>query len=357
MENLILERKIISCKDFSRLKYISLAVDRTVVNDTAQNRQSHSFEVANTIELINSMISEKLGFDIDPLKVGRSIGLLHDIGHMAKGHVGEKTLNRFVQFYSEGTISYESNSNNFIKLQKNKLFEGLSNKVKRYVLASLAKHPEELYPELSYVKKYIQIETKKELKYLKKHMLITNLDSTIQCQIMDIADEISYTISDIVDSTNVLSKKELISIFKKELDFETYLILKKTIGNKSNFRKELDKIYFLFIDNYTINKNGEVIYINKNIENLKRKLAFISKKYLLKSKIILDIRDKEIEILEEVFSFYFKNNTELSSKFYNKKLKFAKNDKDIIKIKRDFLAGITDKGLSKELKRIRELSL
>jgi dGTP triphosphohydrolase len=358
MENLLLERKILSSKDFSRLKDISLIVDRTIIKDTAQNRQSHSIEVANTIEIMNAMISEKLGFNIDPKRLGRSIGLLHDIGHMAKGHVGERTLNEYILKYSNKEIFYDSNSNNYIKLNKNKLFEGISLSTKRYVLASLAKHENSLYEEVSYIKKYIDIETKKELKYLKKHMKIEKLRKTIQCQVMDIADEISYIISDIVDSANILSKKQMKEIFKRELPFEVYLKLSKTIGNKSNFRKELDYLYFQFCDNFTINKEGIVSFINKDIEEIRISLARISKKYLLKNELILEIRAKEVIALKYVFDFYFNNlsknkNIIIPSKYYAKKFKFAKTKKEKILILRDFLAGITDKGLEKEIEKIK----
>lgn len=357
MENLRLERAILSSKDFSRLKDISLAVDKVAQKDTAQNRQSHSFEVANTIEIMNQMISLKLGFDLDPRKLGRSIGLLHDIGHMAFGHVGEKVLNTRILEISGNRVPYEGNSNNYKKLNKNKILQSVSLDTKRYVLASLAKHPETLYKEQEYIKKYIKIETKKELRYLREFMEIDSLSKTIQCQVMDIADENSYIISDLVDSMNVIDNSELREIFSKELPFNISKKLNKVIDNKANFRRVLNDLFYEFCDNFTLTQRGVIEPISIDIENVRLKLAYINREYLLKHSTIQKIRKREVQKINIIVDYFFKHTDSLPSKYYSKKMKFIKSHEEVLMVIRDFIGGMTDKGLKKELRKIKAASL
>lgn len=357
IDSLILEREIISSKEFGRLKFISLAVSELAVKDTAQNRQSHSFEVANTAEIMNVYLSEKLGFQTDYLKLSRSVSLSHDIGHMSFGHLAEHVMNHKFQDLSGGRIFYDSNANNYKKLQKIKILSNISKDVKNYYLASLAKHPESLYPEQEGIKKMVEIEVKKELAYLKTKMNINKLEKTLQCQIMDIADENSYIISDIVDALNVLTIEEMIELLFKELPFEVANKLVKAINNKSNFKKVLNELFFEFCDNFILSENGVLEPISEDIENIRMKLAFINREYLLKHKDIIEIRNKEEKILNIVINYFINNYDNLPSKFYAKKMSFANSFEEKMIIVRDFLGGMTDKGLMKEYKKIKNARL
>ncbi len=357
MESLVLERELISSKEFIRLKFISLAVSELVVTDAAQNRQSHSFEVANTAEIMNLLLSEKLGFQTDYLYLCRAISLSHDIGHMSFGHLAEHVMNKRFLDLSGGVFGYDSNANNYKKLQKIKILNNISKDIKNYFLASLAKHPESLYAEQEAIKKIVEIEIKKELTYLQSKMKINKLEKTLQCQIMDIADENSYIISDIVDALNVLSIEEMKTILFRELPFEVANKLVKAINNKSNFKKALNELFFEFCDNFILSENGILEPISEELEKVRMKLAFINKEYLLKHVDIVNIRKKEEKILNIVIDYFINNYDSLPSKFYSKKMSFAQSFEEKMIIVRDFIGGMTDKGLMKEYKKIKNKKL
>jgi dGTP triphosphohydrolase len=275
---------------------------------------------------------------------------------MAYGHVGEKTLDKFLQ--NNFNLSFEGNANNFVKLEKSKIFDNVSNDAKMYVYASLAKHKEELYSSQNFVQKYIDICIESELRYIKKYLpSVSQLKKTLQCQIMDISDEISYTISDIVDSTNVLKYKELKNIFRSKLPVKYSRKLIKTLYCKSSFRKTLNEFYYLFCDNYTLNSNGEIIPINMEIEELKNTLAMITKQHILVNDKVEMLRKTEVKELNFVINKLYSANNEvlfklLDSRFYKENLSFFPKNKNFIL--RDYIGSLTDKGLKKIIKRIKK---
>lgn len=353
------ERVILASKKFLRLSQISLAVDYTLQSDTAQSRYTHSIEVANAVQIMNYSISKKLGFDVNQKGAGRIVGLLHDIGHTCFGHLGEKMLNKLTLEYSNGSFPFEGNSNNYVTIEKNDLLNGLSKESKNYILASLAKHPEELYEEQSYLEEIIKEACIEDSLYLKESgfKLDNNLTSTIQCQIMDIADENCYIISDIVDSLNILSKKDLKEILIKELPLkyseEFVMALNK---GKNEFRKYLQGYFIKFVENFNFNSKGILIPLNKELENLRLILAKINRTYVLGNKNILKLREKNAKMIEEVFRFHFENKgLYMPSSFYLNKLNSCSNNIDKLKVIRNMCGSFTDKGLKTELKRIKKI--
>lgn len=350
------ERRIISSKKFLRLNQISLAVDYTLQADTAQSRYTHSIEVANVVQIMNQNISLKLGINLDYRGAGRIVGLLHDIGHTAFGHLGERTLNGICRAISNNKIGFEGNSNNYITIDKNRLLDGMDKETRNYILASLAKHPEELYPEQSYLKKIIERATLEDSLYLRNNgfKLKENLSSTIQCQIMDVADENAYIISDIVDSLNILSKKELKEIFENEIpekckvDFTSAL----TKG-KNSFRMFMNNVFIKFVENFTFNENGVLVAIDQDLEELRNVLAGINRKYVLNNPRILELRAENKVILETVFNYHFNSDgSDIPSSFYKRQFFLAKTREEKIKVIRNMCGSFTDKGIKMELKRI-----
>lgn len=350
--------KILSSKKFLRLTQISLAVDYTLQSDTAQSRYTHSVEVSNTVEIMNSVISRKLGFNVDPRGLGRIVGLLHDIGHTAFGHLGERLLNCLASEYSNGVFTFEGNSNNYVTISKNKLLEGLRNDDKDYVLASLAKHPEELYEEQKYLNKIIEEQILLDSLYLRNNgfVLEKNLEKTIQCQIMDVADENSYIVSDIVDSLNILGKEDLKEIFLKEFVNEEK-ILKKLMSSisksKNDFRDLMKDFYLQFIENFSFNKEGVLIPIDEDIERIRLIFAKINREYILKNSSIIIKREKNKILMEKVFRFHFENHgVNMPSRFYKKQFDDSKDDLSKLKIIRNMCGSFTDKGIKAEYKRL-----
>lgn len=359
IQSLQTERKIISTKYFSRMKHISLAIAKDFHKDTAQNRQSHSFEVANTIDIMNYLISNKVGFNVDRYDLGRNIGLLHDIGHMAFSHLGEITLNDKIKQLSNNELYFSSNSNNFVKLKKTKILEELPLEMKTYTLSSLVKHPEEMYVEHQDILDFIETDTTSELNYIKQFFDCEKLDSTLQCQIMDIADENSYIVSDIIDSVNLFDLEELKELFFKTLPFDIANNFSKVLHNKSNFIQEVDKLFFMFCDNFTLLENGIISPVSNDIEKVRKDLFNFTSNYVLKHPKIVKTRNNERKELEFFIDHYMdrvnNGNLYLPSKYYSKKLQHnRKNEILKLKVMRDFFGGITDKGLRKEIRKIKK---
>jgi dGTP triphosphohydrolase len=359
LEMIEAERVILASKKFLRLSQISLAVDYTLQSDTAQSRYTHSIEVANAVQIMNYSISKKLGFDINQKGAGRIIGLLHDIGHTCFGHLGEKMLNKLTLEYSEGKFSFEGNSNNYVTIEKNELLKGLSRDSQSYILASLAKHPEELYEEQAFLEEIIKEACLEDTLYFRENgfKLESTLSSTIQCQIMDVADENCYIISDIVDSLNILSKKELKEIFIKEipLKYSEDFIMALNKG-KNEFRKYLQGYFIKFVENFNFNSKGILIPLNKDLEELRLILAKINRTYVLGNQNILILREKNAKMIEEVFRFHFENKgLYMPSSFYLKKFNSCSTNIEKLKIIRNMCGSFTDKGLKTELKRIKKI--
>jgi len=356
LEMLKLERQILSSKKFSRLQQISLVVDHMRVKDSAQTRASHSIEVANSVEIMNYFITKKAGFNTDRFSCGRVVGLLHDIGHTSYSHEGEKTLNKLTKKYSDNKIGFEGNANNYITIQKNNLLKGVSEEVKEYILASLAKHKEDLYEEQSCLIDIINNQINLEIEYLLNQGLeITSMDKTLQCQIMDIADENSYIISDIVDSLNIFSLTKLAEIFQKELPFEiSEDLIKALYKGHNSFRMTLQKYHDMFCENFYLDSTGVVKPEKKDIEQVRMIMAMISKKYILKEKTVVKSRKIISKKINIVFSFFFnlKNANRIPSKFYRKEFENASAKEEKIVIIRNMLGSLTNKGLLKEFKKI-----
>lgn len=355
METLMLEREILASKKFSRLALISLAVSFLNAKDTAQTRASHSVEVANTIEIMNLSILSKIGIDPDRLGVGRIVGLLHDIGHTAFGHEGERKLNKLSREYSEGKIRFEGNANNYITIQKNKLLDSASKEVRHYVLASLAKHAAELYEEQESIVKILKKECKKDKDYLNQNGFnVKFLDKTLQCQIMDVADENCYIISDIIDGLNVLTEEELATIFREELPERVAEdLISSLFDGKNAFRRKMQKYHEAFCMNFTFNKSGVLVPVDERLEKIRLAMAKINVKYILGNATVKGFRENASQKIETVFRFYFENkNAEIiPSNFYKKEFKKAIGIEKI-RVIRNMLGSLTDKGLVKEFKKI-----
>lgn len=345
-----LVREILLQPRFLKLKYIGMAIDYSLDRDRKEDRYSHSIEVANSCEVISDNISKKLGLEIDYRNAGYIVGLLHDIGHTAFGHEGEQVLNLISK---DKGFSFNGNSNNYIVIER----YGFLNKVedKDYILASLAKHPGDLYSTQEHIKRLIEKSVKEDKEFLEKNGLkATNIKKTIQCQVMDIADENCYIISDLIDSLNILTYREFCKILRKELNKKIAEdIILSIYKSKKSFVDKMQKYFYLFSENFIL-ENGIIIPENEEIEEIRKSFAKINRKYILGNKKIKKIRKQNKVVLKKVFSFYMENkNIDLiPSKFYRRELSKAKNKEEFLILIRDMLGSLTDKGIKKLYRRI-----
>jgi len=345
-------RNIISNQRFLQLKYISMAIDTVFDKNRKEDRYSHSIQVANACEIMNDCISEKVGFLTDYKNTSYIVGLLHDIGHTAGGHEGERILDKMISEYSNGELFYDSNANNYVVIERENVLEDCEDI--EYILASLAKHPDRLYDDQKYIKGYIERSIKEDIEYLNINGLLTiDMKKTLQCQIMDIADENCYTISDILDARNIYNNYMLAKFIRKEVDkkFANKLI-SSLYKSKKHFEDYLQEIFLMFCDNYTL-KNGSLEVTDKDIELLRQSLLSINKKYVLNNKKIKKVRNKISTEIKIVFKALLSEEIEFPSKSYKNEIKKASSEKEKNILKRNMLGSFTDKAIKKITKRIK----
>lgn len=181
--------------------------------DFYRTRLTHSIEVAqigrsicnHLIKMEGSLLREDFHIDQDLVESGC---LAHDLGHPPFGHMGERTLHDLMKPYGgfEGNAqTLRSLTETFYRYDKNK--RGMN--PTRAFLDGVLKY-KSLYGELDDPPNHFVYDYQKEyLDFvfagrpwtddLKDHIALTNFRS-IECQIMDWADDTAYAINDIVDS-------------------------------------------------------------------------------------------------------------------------------------------------------------
>jgi dGTPase len=181
-------------------------------SDFFRNRLTHSLEVESIAQIItkqvNVYLKEKhMPYEINPFII-RFACLAHDLGHPPFGHNGEQTLNKKMQKFG----GFEGNAQTLHILTK--LEKGLINYAKTNIskrnglnityrsLAAIIKNckPIILDENVKLMKGYYQDEEKDIVKELTKLYPLLKTKQTIECQIMDIADDISNAVHDLEDS-------------------------------------------------------------------------------------------------------------------------------------------------------------
>lgn len=342
------EMDIIGHKVFVRLKDIPMYLSKRT-KDSIRNRYSHSVEVGLSTEYMLNHISAELGDDVDLnfFKVGKIVGLLHDIGHTAFSHDGETILDKMLQKAShslEKPLRFNANLNNFRRILKYEFYDNLPEDVRQYAFASLVKRASELdeYPEYLYLKSYIKDAIALEEKYLKsKGIEIHNrTGKTILCQAMDLADENRYRVTDIIDALNIYSKEKLQEILLRSIKSEVRVkdlrklvhmktlnvpgyeklhydkmkikdlliaLLNRSSNAKTEFQNTMNSISMAFNRNFRLEENGKIVPVDVEIEALRKDFQKVAAKYLWGS--------KKVQNIKKPFSHYF---TTVSDHMINK---------------------------------------
>ena len=192
-----------------------------IESDFFRNRLTHSLEVAQIAKSIalklNHEVLEKESLTID-VDVCEFAGLAHDLGHPPFGHQGEEALDECMRNYG----GFEGNAQTLrilAKLEKKKVFESSSDRLGEdrvglnlafRSLASILKYDNEIPISVAErsekfkekpIKGYYASE-KSLVSEIKKNVVSDNSYKgfkTIECQIMDIADDIAYSTYDLED--------------------------------------------------------------------------------------------------------------------------------------------------------------
>jgi len=181
--------------------------------DFYRTRLTHSIEVAQIgrsictylLKMDGSLLSDEFHIDADLVESGC---LAHDLGHPPFGHMGERTLHELMKDYGgfEGNAqTLRSLTETFYRYEKNKRGMNPTRAFLDGILKYKSLHGELVDPPnhfiYDYQKEYLDFvfAGRPWSEDLKDHIALTNFRS-IECQIMDWADDTAYAINDIVDS-------------------------------------------------------------------------------------------------------------------------------------------------------------
>lgn len=247
--------RVIHCPSFRRLQGKTQLFPGHE-SDFFRNRLTHSLEVAQIAESVAYKINATHPFfklnNIDP-RVCFTASLLHDIGHPPFGHNGEEALDAAMRAY--GGFKGNAQTLRIIsQLEKKRYVPGETCPIARRsglnltyrTLAAILKYDSQI-PEVrktdSKVCKGYYFEDLPIVLDIKKHVepdweLADGKFKTIECAIMDIADDIAYSTYDLEDSfkAGFLTPTAMLTADGSLLDRVAKKVSAETGNNKFGFR-------------------------------------------------------------------------------------------------------------------------
>ena len=216
-----------------------------------RNRLTHSLEVSQVASGICNRLERRYYpknkgrkrefWNFDEIYLINAISLAHDLGNPPFGHAGERVLNELAQDFG----GFEGNAQTYrIVTQIEERYAGFKglNLTKRTLLG-LAKH---FYDYSSGESKFLYDED-----YAKLTGFIEESDlnmkpgqQTLDCAVMDLADEIAYAAHDLEDALQLkyINADELLYLFEREADTPKYLKKYCKDGDKSGIKSAHEKL-------------------------------------------------------------------------------------------------------------------
>jgi len=313
-------------------------VTNSIVSDIYRTRQTHVYEVRT----ISEIIAKKIGFKrVEELAF---VSMTHDIGHPPFGHRGAETIDKVFKKLglNEG---FSDNNNNLQMLEHNDL------SFTDYEAVSLIKYPKKLYEDqkkryLPILKKFLEEERKEWGSKLKR---------TVACNIMDIADEIAYTTSDLYDSYStgytceVMNKAffELAKKYKSEPKLFSALngiAIAAENSYKRVLRAEIFNLKMILIENvYWDYEKANLLFRSSAYKELLKDIFSFNYKFFIKNKNIENKRVKVVKKLEKVIYDLIKKGPEsFPSDMYREKFLSSTSEIERLRIVRDMISDTTD---------------
>ncbi len=245
-------------------------------SDFFRNRLTHSLEVAQIADAIARQLNCREEFKNHPIDLDlvQTAALAHDLGHPPFGHNGEEVLNEKMQ----GAGGFEGNAQTLrllVKIEKRGISGGGTNPIDTdgkdlrlgldlcaRTIASVLKYDaeiEEKQSEQEFQKGFYASEL--EIINIVKSKITndTPLESggfkTIECQIMDLADDIAYSTYDLEDAfkCGFLTPLKLLTYIRKNekgLTDRVTAAVKKTIADftAEKLVQRLDSLFGPFLE-------------------------------------------------------------------------------------------------------------
>ena len=348
-----------------------------------RNRLTHSLEVSQIAvgiaQKLNYSLKQLIGkeiYNMEDIFVLQSAAIAHDLGHSAFGHNGEEVLNN-IAANSGLKEGFESNAQTLRILmnleKKNPTFKGLNLTLR--TLLSVVKY----FKPFSY-------DSPKSLYQYNFDLLKTNIEKynlsnymrTLDVQIVDVADEIAYSVHDLEDclNLNIFTIDELLYEFfiwantpERTKAYEILLTIveeSKEFARKSSIYQNLEEYKTIFnkflvsklvdfliddISLMTITKDKKEIFGTysqlqlgfKDYPYLAIGLKELVFKCLQRDQRIKEYRAKGKIVLEKLFYFYKENPNLMSFEFWEKYKSIKTHAKDgKYRVILDYLAGMMD---------------
>lgn len=306
-------------------------------SELCHNRLSHTVDVCHVssliVEHLNNCFREN---NIAPINkdLVKAISLAHDIGHPPFGHTGERALDQLMKKMG----GFESNA------QSVKILVNSSNDYKYRTLAALMKYK----TKIPLVRENYNGLIKGYYGYMSNHLepiLLKYEENVIEQSIVDIADTLSYALSDLkdlllfygenrfaqllntyftesamIEETMLffpeISKSELLYFIPKIMEEIKNNILGKILQNyRSLISGPLQSIIHEFIDTLVIKINyAQPMYskLNLSIENELKLFLLnqITKKCFLERKVNREIDKKITHNIQLSYDYLFNLNSE-----------------------------------------------
>lgn len=379
--------RLLYSKAFRRLNGVSQVVSASE-GATYHNRMIHSLKVAQVgRRLAESLLTVNPGLeDVLNPDVVESAALAHDMGHPPFGHIGEMELSRLAKDLLGLPDGYEGNPQNIrilTKLEVTPYGHGLD--LTRATLQAITKYPRS-FQEAAGLEdekarsKFGYYETEKELWGWIDHPT-TGRAQTVECQIMEWADDVSYALHDLLDFYRIglipldhfldmksfeaekfiqsASQKFKLDVADITETLETTIGRRGMLGPYQGYEEQRKTLYRFtnnnldrFLDPKSIKINvvdgKKILEFDKAIERQINILKYFTKHYVIKSYALNTIQaGQKLAIAHLVQSFYeaaFKEPKKLDL-LPNLFKQLIASDEDGESKKRliiDLVAGLTD---------------
>ena len=384
--------RVIHSSSFRRLQ-AKTQIFPSFENDFFRNRLTHSLEVAQIAKSIAVKLNSEHNLNLD-YDLIETAALCHDIGHPPFGHNGEVALNKKMKEHG----GFESNAQT-LRLISHTAKKDIDQKqsfglnLTYRTLAATMKYDNLIPTDSSKVTKGYYQEEARLVNDIKQNLLkpygVTTLEDfkTIECYIMDIADDIAYSTYDVEDALKGgfinplsmasiddgllskihsaipkelgMSKDDIVDILKNifdgvidfSADCRDVYKKSKNIANNSLLRTKLtSKLVNSCIENICIDINSEIPIISKVYLNNKiQKQVEVLKKYILfkiiKSPKLNILRYRGREIISEIFDILIYSNLnesllpdDIGAIFYS-----ADTQQQKARIISDYISSMTDR--------------